>query len=106
MRRAELIAIDDKWAVANVISVNAIHGPRGSGFPPRGNGGLRPAVLAYLMLGAAFDVRDDGDDYDAWLRTANALDRVWYERLTRYERLAFSYESRIAVAEALDEPTC
>lgn len=64
--------------------------------------GLRPAVLAYLMLGAAFEIRDDADDFDAWHRVSDALDRAWYDKLTEYERLTFSYETRVAMAEALD----
>jgi hypothetical protein len=68
--------------------------------------GMRGAVLAYLMLGGAFNIRDDGDDEDAWDRVSRALDRVWHEQLTEYERLVLNYETRIAMAEALGEPTC
>lgn len=68
--------------------------------------GLRAPVLAYLMLGGALNIRDDGDDSDAWDRVSDALDKVWYDKLTEYERLVFTYETRIAMAEALGEPTC
>jgi hypothetical protein len=67
---------------------------------------LRGAVLAYLMLGGALNIRDDGDDEDAWNRVSKALDHVWYKQLTEYERSTFNYETRIAIAEALGEPSC
>jgi hypothetical protein len=67
---------------------------------------FRAPVLAYLMLGEVLNARDDGDDEDAWNRASDALDKVWFGQLTDYERLVLTYERRIAIAEALDEPTC
>jgi hypothetical protein len=67
---------------------------------------IRPSVLAYLMIGEAFNMRPDADDEDAYDRISDALDHIWYNRLTEYERCALNYDTRIAMAEALDEPTC
>ena len=62
-------------------------------------GKFRVPVLVYLMLGEAFVVRDDGDDPHAWKRTSNAFEKVWFERLTKRERLMLAYEHRIAIGE-------
>jgi hypothetical protein len=67
---------------------------------------FRAPVLAYLMIGEAFNIRSDSSDEDAYDRLSGALDHVWENQLSEYERLVLNYETRIATAEALGEPTC
>lgn len=60
---------------------------------------FRAPVLVYLMLGEALLVRDDGDDPGAWRRTSRAFEKVWFEMLTKRERLVLAYEHRVAIGE-------
>lgn len=63
----------------------------------------RAMVLAYLMLSDASVVRDDGDDFDAWERTFDALDKCWFEQLTEFERLLLNYERRVAIYDVFED---